>query len=171
MSDTGDYRLRAANVSAVTRIAKKRKKAPHPLSAVTTPFQHIESSREITTEKTVEGHPKTPLDPRIVPNAKWPGMYRIRLPDGLLSDMAKRGSKMPCAQRVTAHRLGRYRGQHEPGNGPLAAREFRDRIVGLDRLLRPQPPPSASLALCRRHGLLQDGLSRCRFPRHSLARA
>ena len=64
-------RLRAANVSAATRIAKKRKKAPHPLSAVTTPFQHIESSREITTEKTVEGRPK------------WPSMYRIRLPDGL----------------------------------------------------------------------------------------
>ena len=27
------------------------------------------------------------LDPRIVPDAKWPGMYRIRLRDGSLSDM------------------------------------------------------------------------------------
>ena len=27
------------------------------------------------------------LDPRIVPDAKWPGMYRIRLPDGSLSVM------------------------------------------------------------------------------------
>ena len=27
------------------------------------------------------------LDPRIVPNAKWPGMYRVRLPDGSLTDM------------------------------------------------------------------------------------
>jgi len=28
-----------------------------------------------------------PLDPRIVPDSKWPGMYRIRLPGGGLSDM------------------------------------------------------------------------------------
>ena len=27
------------------------------------------------------------LDPRIVPDAKYPGMYRIRRPDGSLSDM------------------------------------------------------------------------------------
>src|SRR5215813_12491338 len=27
------------------------------------------------------------LDPRIVLDAKWPSMYRIRLPDGSLSDM------------------------------------------------------------------------------------
>jgi hypothetical protein len=28
------------------------------------------------------------LDPRIVPDPKWPGMYRIKQPDGSLSDMA-----------------------------------------------------------------------------------
>jgi hypothetical protein len=28
------------------------------------------------------------LDPRIVPDARWPKMYRLRLPDGSLSDMA-----------------------------------------------------------------------------------
>jgi hypothetical protein len=28
------------------------------------------------------------LDPRIVPDSKWPGMFRIRLRDGSLSDMA-----------------------------------------------------------------------------------
>jgi hypothetical protein len=27
------------------------------------------------------------LDPRIVPDPKWPGMYRIKRPDGSLSDM------------------------------------------------------------------------------------
>jgi hypothetical protein len=27
------------------------------------------------------------LDPRIVPDAAWPGMYRLRLPDGSLSDI------------------------------------------------------------------------------------
>ena len=28
------------------------------------------------------------LDPRILPDPKWPGMYRIKRPDGSLSDMA-----------------------------------------------------------------------------------
>jgi hypothetical protein len=28
------------------------------------------------------------LDPRIVPDPKWSGMYRIKRPDGSLSDMA-----------------------------------------------------------------------------------
>jgi hypothetical protein len=27
------------------------------------------------------------LDPRIVPDGRWPGMFRLRLPDGSLSDM------------------------------------------------------------------------------------
>jgi hypothetical protein len=27
------------------------------------------------------------LDPRIFPDPKWPGMYRVRRPDGSLSDM------------------------------------------------------------------------------------
>jgi hypothetical protein len=28
------------------------------------------------------------LDPRILPDPKWPGMYRIKRPDGSLSEMA-----------------------------------------------------------------------------------
>jgi hypothetical protein len=28
------------------------------------------------------------LDPRIVPNVRYPGMYRLRKPDGTLTDMA-----------------------------------------------------------------------------------
>jgi hypothetical protein len=71
---------------------------------VTTPLQRIESSREITTKKTVEGRPKTrSLDPRIVPDAKWPGMYRSRLPDGLLSDMANPDMNQD-ALRAMGHR-------------------------------------------------------------------
>jgi len=30
----------------------------------------------------------TKLDPGIVPDPKWPGMYRIKRPDSSLSDMA-----------------------------------------------------------------------------------
>jgi hypothetical protein len=32
--------------------------------------------------------PSKKLDRRIVPDEKWPGMFRIRRPDGTLSDMA-----------------------------------------------------------------------------------
>jgi hypothetical protein len=32
--------------------------------------------------------PPKKLDRRVVPDEKWPGMYRLRRPDGSLSDMA-----------------------------------------------------------------------------------
>jgi len=38
--------------------------------------------------RSLRGWPKKPdLDPRIVPDAHWAGMYRIRKPDGSLTDM------------------------------------------------------------------------------------
>jgi hypothetical protein len=33
---------------------------------------------------------KTKLDRRLVPDEKWPGMFRLRLPDGSLTDMVNR---------------------------------------------------------------------------------
>jgi hypothetical protein len=36
---------------------------------------------------TPQGRRASKLDPRIVPDAKWPDMYRLRDPDGRLSDM------------------------------------------------------------------------------------
>jgi hypothetical protein len=53
---------------------------------------HAENStvRSITYDaaKTGRGSPKKPvLDPRIVADSKWPGMYRARRPDGSLCDM------------------------------------------------------------------------------------
>ena len=57
------------------------------------------------TKKPVEGRPKAgSLDPRIVPDAKWPGIYRIRLPDGSLSDMANL-TRIKDALRATGHRM------------------------------------------------------------------
>jgi hypothetical protein len=50
----------------------------YPLSGVTSPLQGFELSREKGASKTVEG---------IVPDDHWPGMYRVRLPGGGLSDM------------------------------------------------------------------------------------
>src|SRR5215471_13308403 len=134
---TGVARLRAANVSAVTRIAKKRKKAPVPLSAVTTPLQRIESSREIMTKKPVEGRPKAgSLDPRIVPDAKWPGIYRIRLPDGSLSDMAnlKAPARSGLSFVTAPGSLSRVPAGAPASqeNGPISARD--------ERIMEPIPP-------------------------------
>src|SRR5262245_30288512 len=77
---------KAASRARFSRDQQTEKTAPPtiPFSAVTSPLQAIEISREIPTKKTIEHHPK--LDPRIVPDPNWKGMYRIKLPDGL-SDM------------------------------------------------------------------------------------
>jgi len=41
-------------------------------------------SRSVTLR---QSHKPPKLDPRIVPDPKWPGMYRVRRPDGSLTDM------------------------------------------------------------------------------------
>ena len=138
----GDRCRKAASRERISRDknCKKTQKGSVPLSAVTTPLQRIESSREIMTKKTVEGRPKTgSLDPRIVPDAKWPGMYRIRRPHGSLSDMPNLTRIQRCPARNGSPHAGSAdtEGSMSQEMAPLAAREFRDRIVGLDRLLRP----------------------------------
>jgi hypothetical protein len=72
---------RARGSSAVTETRLKSSAGTIPLSAVTSPLQPIELSREITTKKTVP-------DRRIVPDPVWPGMFRIRKASGELTDMA-----------------------------------------------------------------------------------
>jgi hypothetical protein len=56
---------------------------------------HIVTSGRFTTPVTDKAsiprgfkRPSRKLDPRIVPDPVWPGMYRIRLPDGSLTDIA-----------------------------------------------------------------------------------
>jgi hypothetical protein len=49
-------------------------------ATVTCRLEDIENVGEIGTKKTV-------LDPRIVPDKRYPNMYRLKLPDGSLSDM------------------------------------------------------------------------------------
>jgi hypothetical protein len=58
-------------------------------AAVTRPLEHIETVGKIRTEKTTEPRRDRArqLDRRIGPDAVYPGMYRIRLSDGSLSDM------------------------------------------------------------------------------------
>src|SRR5262249_26244406 len=68
--------------------AMKIAPGPQVLSTV----GHAEISADIPRpcegEKTGRDSSKKPvLDPRIVPDDRWPGMYRLRLPDGTLSDM------------------------------------------------------------------------------------
>src|SRR5262249_11645452 len=49
-------------------------------------------------------------DPRIVPDAKWPGMYRIRLPDGL-TDMVNRARAKDACEAAFAGSERRKRGR------------------------------------------------------------
>ena len=58
-----------------------------------TPLDHVHlpGGRETPLETPIIRESKPPsqtLDPRIVPDEKWPGMYRIRRADGSLSTMA-----------------------------------------------------------------------------------
>jgi hypothetical protein len=73
-----------ARSSAVTASSRERVKSPpgtYTPSAVTAPDIPL-------TNQGAVGGKNTTLDPRIVPDTTWPGMYRIRLRDGSLSDMA-----------------------------------------------------------------------------------
>jgi len=74
--------------TTVGQNAMKIAPGPQVLSTV----GHAEISADIPRpcegQKRDRGSPKKPvLDPRIVPDDRWPGMYRLRLPDGTLSDM------------------------------------------------------------------------------------
>jgi hypothetical protein len=50
--------------------------APDAVLSVTAPIAQIVTLRRKPLN----------LDPRIAPDAKWPAMFRLRLPDGSLSD-------------------------------------------------------------------------------------
>jgi hypothetical protein len=61
---------------------------PQVLSTVTNITVSSDISKAYKGEKSGRASPKKPaLDQRIVPDGKWSGMYRIRRPDGSLSDM------------------------------------------------------------------------------------
>jgi endogenous inhibitor of DNA gyrase (YacG/DUF329 family) len=45
------------------------------------------ASETLTPQQPRASKAPSKLDPRIVPDAKWPGMYRVRRPDGTLSDL------------------------------------------------------------------------------------
>jgi len=84
-----DRRTRArARPSSVGQNAPKSAEGSYPLSSVGHAENSVDVSMPCRGEKTGRGSPKKPvLDPRIVPDEHWPGMYRIRRPDGSLSDM------------------------------------------------------------------------------------
>jgi hypothetical protein len=81
---------------------------PKQRSFMVQPFANVvEDTAKGTLMKSVSGamtpikrsiRKKPVLDPRIVPDAKWPGMWRIRRPDGTLTDMV---SLKPCNANVS----------------------------------------------------------------------
>jgi hypothetical protein len=48
---------------------------------------HPQKDVDVTLRPPISRAPKPALPEEIVPDAKWPGMYRIRRPNGSLSDM------------------------------------------------------------------------------------
>ena len=73
LSDRAPARAPAAVIGALLSVTG----TPHACSRNATQYVTL----------TPQGRRASKLDPRIVPDAKWPGMYRLRLPDGRLSDM------------------------------------------------------------------------------------
>jgi hypothetical protein len=69
----------------ITTAATRPSVAPGAVLSVTGPIGM--SGRQKPQIVTLRRKPLK-LDPRIVPDPKWPGMYRIKHPDGSLSDMA-----------------------------------------------------------------------------------
>jgi hypothetical protein len=94
------YRLRKDIHNNVPASARRRQPAkrrlPLPSACVTSAPERLPGSYPQTCvtrpeiSQRVQG-PATPkkrtLPPDIVPDAKWPGMYRLRLPNGRLSDL------------------------------------------------------------------------------------
>jgi hypothetical protein len=69
----------------LTRTVTRPSVAPDEVLSVTAPIgmSDRQKPRVVTLRRK-----SLKLDPRIAPDPKWPGMYRIKRPDGSLSDMA-----------------------------------------------------------------------------------
>jgi hypothetical protein len=72
------YRVRKGISAAVTRAAESPSAGPQG-AQTDVPATRVRAAVTRTSKQT--------LDPLIVPDEKWPGMYRIKLPGGGLSDM------------------------------------------------------------------------------------
>jgi hypothetical protein len=71
---------------ATTFFNRRRKGRMDVLSSVTRAKNSVDLSMPYRGTKTGRGSPKK-LDPRIIPDERWPGMFRLLLPDGSLTDM------------------------------------------------------------------------------------
>jgi hypothetical protein len=69
---------RAGAQESVTKPFQASNLPPEPESTLCNPYAPILRASK----------PAPKLDPRIVADVKWPGLYRLRFPDGSLSDMA-----------------------------------------------------------------------------------
>jgi hypothetical protein len=68
----------------ITRAATRPSVAPDAAPSVTAPIRVSDSQ---TPQIVTLRRKSLKLDPRIAPDAEWPAMFRIRLPDGSLSDL------------------------------------------------------------------------------------
>ena len=66
--------------------------------------------------------------PRVVPDATYPGMYRVRWPDGRLSDMANLTRVKDAVACFMETEERRNRGRHSPRNGPRCVKGPANRV-------------------------------------------
>jgi hypothetical protein len=59
------------------------------------------------------------LRPRVISDANWPGMYRVRWPDGTLSDMVNLTRAKDAIARIEETAERHKRGAAEPQRKPL----------------------------------------------------
>jgi hypothetical protein len=78
-------RFRPVSGASVTRNEKKLGPLPPYKPSVNSPKSFNNFNALDRPKKTRLGAPSLP--PRLVPDERHPGMYRLRLPDGRLSDM------------------------------------------------------------------------------------
>jgi hypothetical protein len=56
----------------------------------------------------------------VEPDAKWPGMWRVRKPDGSLTDMVNLTRAKDAAMSIAANHLNLQQAETPPGGPPIA---------------------------------------------------
>lgn len=72
--------------------------------------------------KSADQRLRTPRRPKVIPDAAYPGMWRVQWSDGRLSDMANLTRAQDAAACFTETAERRKRGRHSPLEGRLCVK-------------------------------------------------
>jgi hypothetical protein len=85
------------------RVAGHRRPAEPPQGAILSVTGHPTTRPHVSAHDVTLRRPNLP--PGIMPDGKWPGMYRIRLPGGGLSEMVNPTRARDAVRQLTGERL------------------------------------------------------------------